>query len=130
MVAVERANKYANESQDQMKAFKSKLLMSDVLQEREVQLALKKRKQDHEKRVEKAWEELEAKIVRWNILDTGRRIDGRDVKTVRDIVEELYQKHVRTVEQVGGINADEFVTLNKSLHRLERFWTDQILYRL
>src|SRR3984893_4800449 len=26
--------------------------------------------------------ELEAKIVRWNILDTGRRIDGRDVKTV------------------------------------------------
>jgi len=34
------------------------------------------------------------------------------------------------VEQVGGINADEFATLNKSLHRLERFWTDQILYRL
>ncbi|MES2600238.1 MAG: MarR family transcriptional regulator, partial [Pseudomonadota bacterium] len=24
----------------------------------------------------------------------------------------------------------EFATLNKSLHRLERFWTDQILYRL
>ncbi len=42
----------------------------------------------------------------------------------------LYQKHVRTVEQVGGINSDEFATLNKSLHRLERFWTDQILYRL
>jgi hypothetical protein len=37
---------------------------------------------------------------------------------------------VRTVQQVGGINYDEFVTLNKSLHRLERFWTDQILYRL
>ena len=49
---------------------------------------------------------------------------------VRDVVEFLYQKHVRTVEQVGGINADEFSTLNKSLHRLERFWTDQILYRL
>jgi polyribonucleotide nucleotidyltransferase len=28
---------------------------------------------------------LEAKIVRWNILDTGRRIDARDVKTVRPI---------------------------------------------
>jgi polyribonucleotide nucleotidyltransferase len=28
---------------------------------------------------------LEAKIVRWNILDTGKRIDGRDVKTVRPI---------------------------------------------
>ena len=47
-----------------------------------------------------------------------------------NIVDALYQKHVRTVEQVGGINADEFATLNKSLHRLERFWTDQILYRL
>jgi hypothetical protein len=45
-------------------------------------------------------------------------------------VDALYQKHVRTVEQVGGINSDEFATLNKSLHRLERFWTDQILYRL
>src|ERR1700757_616210 len=32
---------------------------------------------------------LEAKIVRWNILDTGRRIDGRDVKTVRPIVSEV-----------------------------------------
>jgi hypothetical protein len=30
----------------------------------------------------------------------------------------------------GGINSDEFATLNKSLQRLERFWTDQILYRL
>ncbi len=27
---------------------------------------------------------------------------------VRDAVDALYQKHVRTVEQVGGINADEF----------------------
>ncbi|MGB7856278.1 MAG: MarR family transcriptional regulator, partial [Pseudolabrys sp.] len=51
-------------------------------------------------------------------------------REVRDIIETLYQKHVRTVEQVGGINAEEFSTLNKSLHRLERFWTDQILYRL
>ena len=32
--------------------------------------------------------ELEAKIVRWNILDEGIRIDGRDTKTVRQIVAE------------------------------------------
>jgi polyribonucleotide nucleotidyltransferase len=31
------------------------------------------------------FKELEAKIVRWNILDSGTRIDGRDVKTVRPI---------------------------------------------
>src|SRR6202045_1476060 len=35
------------------------------------------------------FKELESKIVRWNILDTGRRIDGRDVKTVRPIVSEV-----------------------------------------
>ncbi len=32
---------------------------------------------------------LQAKIVRWNILDTGHRIDGRDLKTVRPIVSEV-----------------------------------------
>jgi polyribonucleotide nucleotidyltransferase len=40
-------------------------------------------------RVAAAFKELEAKIVRWNILDTGRRIDGRDLKTVRPILAEV-----------------------------------------
>jgi polyribonucleotide nucleotidyltransferase len=35
------------------------------------------------------FKELEAKIVRWNILDTSKRIDGRDVQTVRPIVCEV-----------------------------------------
>jgi DNA-binding MarR family transcriptional regulator len=49
---------------------------------------------------------------------------------VRSIMDGLYQKHVGTVGQVGGIPVDEFIILNKSLQRLERFWTDQVLYRL
>jgi polyribonucleotide nucleotidyltransferase len=40
-------------------------------------------------RVSGVFKELEAKIVRWNILDTSRRIDGRDLKTVRPIVAEV-----------------------------------------
>jgi polyribonucleotide nucleotidyltransferase len=40
-------------------------------------------------RVAGVFKELEAKIVRWNILDTGKRIDGRDNKTVRPIVAEV-----------------------------------------
>jgi DNA-binding MarR family transcriptional regulator len=52
---------------------------------------------------------------------------GREVK---EIVEALCQKHVRTVQPVGGINVEEFAIVNKLLHRLERFWTDQIIYRL
>jgi DNA-binding MarR family transcriptional regulator len=79
------------------------------------------------------------KLVEMGFLDHQRsRVDRRSVRIkltdkgreVRDTVEALYEKHMRTVEQVGGINADDFGTLNKALHRLERFWTDQILYRL
>ncbi len=40
-------------------------------------------------RIGGVFKELEAKIVRWNILDTGKRIDGRDAKTVRNIVAEV-----------------------------------------
>jgi DNA-binding MarR family transcriptional regulator len=79
------------------------------------------------------------RLVELGYLDYQRsRVDRRSVhvkltdkgREVRDIVAALYHKHINTVEQVGGIHCDEFVTLNKSLHRLERFWTDQILYRL
>ncbi|MCW5773027.1 MAG: polyribonucleotide nucleotidyltransferase [Rhodospirillaceae bacterium] len=35
------------------------------------------------------FKELESDIVRFSILDTGRRIDGRDTKTVRPIVAEV-----------------------------------------
>jgi DNA-binding MarR family transcriptional regulator len=72
------------------------------------------------------------------LVSQRSRVDRRSVhikltekgREVRDIVAALYHKHINTVEQVGGICGGEFVTLNKSLHRLERFWTDQILYRL
>jgi len=79
------------------------------------------------------------KLVEMGFLDHQRsRVDRRSVRIkltergreVRDIVSLLYEKHVRTVEQVGGISADEFTGLNRALQRLERFWTDQILYRL
>ncbi|CAO4151645.1 polyribonucleotide nucleotidyltransferase [Methylorubrum thiocyanatum] len=40
-------------------------------------------------KVKAAFKEAQSKVVRWNILDTGSRIDGRDVKTVRPIVSEV-----------------------------------------
>jgi polyribonucleotide nucleotidyltransferase len=39
--------------------------------------------------VGEVFKSLQAKIVRWNILDTGSRIDGRDLSTVRKIVSEV-----------------------------------------
>jgi DNA-binding MarR family transcriptional regulator len=79
------------------------------------------------------------KLVEIGLIENQRsRVDRRSVRIrltakgreVYEIVEALCQKHARTVEQVGGVNADEFGTLNKLLQRLERFWTDQIIYRL
>jgi polyribonucleotide nucleotidyltransferase len=40
-------------------------------------------------KVKAAFKEVQAKVVRWNILDTGSRIDGRDLKTVRQIQSEV-----------------------------------------
>ncbi|MCK0195693.1 winged helix DNA-binding protein [Ancylobacter sp. 6x-1] len=79
------------------------------------------------------------KLVELGYLDHQRsRIDRRAVRIqltergreVRDIVESVYAKHIATIEQIGGIGAQDFSVLNKALNRLERFWTDQVLYRL
>jgi polyribonucleotide nucleotidyltransferase len=40
-------------------------------------------------KVKTAFKEVQAKIVRWNILDTKSRIDGRDLVTVRPIQSEV-----------------------------------------
>jgi DNA-binding MarR family transcriptional regulator len=66
------------------------------------------------------------------------RMDRRSVRVsltekgqeVATIVNHLYERHVRSIDQVGGIGSEDFRVLNRSLQRLERFWTDQILYRL
>ncbi len=79
------------------------------------------------------------KLVEMGYLHHARsRIDRRSVRisltekgeAVHQIVGSLYEKHVMTVEQIGGISSDEFVRMNQALQRLERFWTDQIRYRL
>lgn len=66
------------------------------------------------------------------------RVDRRSVRVsltekglaVARIVDDLYNRHINSIEKVGGVSDEDFRRLNKSLQRLERFWTDQILYRL
>ena len=79
------------------------------------------------------------KLVEMGYLHHARsRIDRRSVRIsltdlgqdVHAIVAGVYDKHARTVEQIGGVGPDEFARMNQSLARLERFWTDQIKYRL
>lgn len=52
---------------------------------------------------------------------------GRDI---RKIVASLFDRHVHLVEPAGGLQVSEFANLNKALQRLERFWMDQVRYRL
>ncbi|MCP4314645.1 MAG: winged helix-turn-helix transcriptional regulator [Hyphomicrobiales bacterium] len=65
---------------------------------------------------------VDRRSVRISLTDKGNEI--------ADTVAGLYERHIGSIEQVGGINADEFQNMNKALQRLDRFWNDQILYRL
>jgi hypothetical protein len=52
---------------------------------------------------------------------------GQDI---RRKIDALYNRQVLSITDVAGLSVEEFDRLNKALARLERFWTDQILYRL
>ncbi len=60
--------------------------------------------------------------VRVSLTDRGQ--------AVRAQIDALYNRQLLSLREVAGIDVDEFDRLNKALSRLERFWTDQILYRL
>jgi DNA-binding MarR family transcriptional regulator len=51
-------------------------------------------------------------------------------QAIRNRVDALYNRQMQAVEQLVGLDADELDRINKALTRLERYWTDQILYRL
>jgi DNA-binding MarR family transcriptional regulator len=79
------------------------------------------------------------KLVELGFINHSRsRIDRRSVRisltdkgqSVAETVAKLYQRHVGSIHKVGGIGQDEFGQMNKLLQRLDRFWNDQILYRL
>lgn len=78
------------------------------------------------------------------LVDTGyifqerSRADRRSVRIrltpkgeeVAEVIDELYDRHLKSIDKVGGLGDDEFAGLNTALARLERFWVDQILYKL
>ncbi len=66
--------------------------------------------------------QMDRRSVRVSLTEKGSEIAR--------IVDDLYSRHILSVEQVGELSTENFEELNRSLRRLERFWTDQILYRL
>lgn len=66
--------------------------------------------------------DTDRRSVRVKLTDKGQDIRHR--------VDQLYHKHIGSLEKVGGIGTDDLERLNVALMRLERFWTDQIRYQL
>ncbi len=60
--------------------------------------------------------------VRVSLTDKG--------KEICDVINELYNRQMNSLEQIGGVNDTDLDTMNQSLQKLERFWADQIRYRL
>ncbi|MBE0692341.1 MAG: winged helix-turn-helix transcriptional regulator [Aquamicrobium sp.] len=66
------------------------------------------------------------------------RVDRRSVRVsltpkgreVAEVVGKLYDRHIGSIEHVGGISSDEFQQMNRALQRLDRFWNDTIAYRM
>jgi DNA-binding MarR family transcriptional regulator len=78
------------------------------------------------------------KLVHMGFLHYKRsEVDRRSVKVsltpkgmaACEIVDRLYQRQLGSLEVVGEVNNDDVHGLNRSLMRLERFWSDQIRYR-
>jgi len=65
---------------------------------------------------------LDRRSVRVRLTDKGR--------TICESIDALYNRHCRSVVEVGDISIAELESVNATLHKLERFWTDQIRYRL
>ncbi len=66
--------------------------------------------------------EVDRRSVRVSLTEEGKR--------ACEIVDALYDRQLRSLEAVGEVSAEQLQSLNRSLMRLERFWSDQIRFRL
>ncbi|ACM36152.1 MULTISPECIES: transcriptional regulator LdtR [Rhizobium/Agrobacterium group] len=79
------------------------------------------------------------KLVDLGFINHSRsRVDRRSVRIsltpegqdIAETVAKLYERHVGSIQKVGGIGPDEFNQMNRLLQRLDRFWNDTIAYRM
>lgn len=64
--------------------------------------------------------EIDRRSVRVKLTDKGRHI--------RDVVAELFSRHAEGLEARGVLGEDGVDSINASLRRMERYWSDQIRY--
>ena len=54
----------------------------------------------------------------------------RKGEAVRDMLRELFERHLGSLEAVGNVSIADLDGVNVALKRLERFWIDQVRFRL
>ena len=64
--------------------------------------------------------EIDRRSVRVRLTEKGRH--------VRNVIEELFHRHAKGLEDRAILSLDGIDEVNSSLKRVERFWTDQIRY--
>lgn len=62
------------------------------------------------------------RTVRITVTEKGAEIAG--------LVQALIDRHMQSLAPIGGVEADPLNATNQTLRRLDRFWKDQVLYRL
>ncbi len=66
--------------------------------------------------------EADRRSVLVNLTDKG--------EAVRKMLRELFERHLGSLEPVGNVADSHLDLLNTTLRRLERFWIDQVRFRL
>ncbi len=51
-------------------------------------------------------------------------------QAIRRIVSAQFERHLSSLQPVGNLSPNDFSAMNLALRRLERFWLDQVRYRL
>jgi DNA-binding MarR family transcriptional regulator len=64
--------------------------------------------------------EIDRRSVRVRLTEKGRRLRG--------IVSDLFARHAETMEKRAVIDTEGMDDINRTLRRMERFWTEQIRY--
>jgi len=62
------------------------------------------------------------RTVRLTLTEAGQEIAG--------IVEALFDRHIHTMTAISAIEPPDLQAMTTALQRLDRFWQDQILYRM
>ena len=51
-------------------------------------------------------------------------------EAVRDMLRQMFDRHLGSLEAVGNVGASDMDSMNVTLKRMERFWIDQVRFRL